>query len=163
MRNKKWGKNLLRMNFNFLYVYFLMWTIFKVFFKSVTLLLLFYVWDLIPGGVGSELPTRGIGIPWSLHWSLTTGPPGKPLRVNCKGYSVSPAPAVCFLFLHILKLLMTENVEDGKADSEVVEFPFSLISQLKPQCLFPTSLGDVQLNWELLLMASTSSFQHSLG
>lgn len=46
---------------------------------------------------------------------------------------------------------MTENAEDGKADSEVVEFPFSLISQLNPQCLFPTSLGDVQLNWELLL------------
>ena len=52
---------------------------------------------LVPRGMGSELPTQGLNPMIPALEVLTTGPPGKPLRVNYKGYSVSPAPAICFL------------------------------------------------------------------
>ena len=61
----------------FLKTFFLMWTIFKVFIKSVTMLLLFYVFWLQSTWDVSSSTRNWTHAPWIGSKILTTGPLGK--------------------------------------------------------------------------------------
>ena len=62
----------------FLFIYLLIWTIFKVFIEFVTILLLFYVWVLVMWDLNS--PIQGLN-PHFLHWKAkSTELSGKPQK-----------------------------------------------------------------------------------
>ena len=59
----------MQISFFFFKIFFLMWTIFKVFVECVTILFLFYILVFWPGGMCdlSYLPNQGLN-PSLLHW-----------------------------------------------------------------------------------------------
>ena len=79
-------RNLSLWNWIYFSIFFLMWTIFKVFIEFVTILLLFYVFVFVfgPKACGILAPWPGIlSTPPALEGEvLTTGPPGKSLKLD---------------------------------------------------------------------------------